>query len=89
MLYFVHHGARLLEEWEAMLCALLTNKLKTPMCESFNKRHGVWQVRVYHDNTGASPSWYLEELRVRRAGSSGEWTVFPCQRWLAVDEEDG
>ncbi|GAB4821886.1 hypothetical protein N2152v2_008932 [Parachlorella kessleri] len=46
-------------------------------------------VRVYHDNTGTSPSWYLEELRVRRAASNGEWTVFPCQRWLAVDVEDG
>ena len=46
------------------------------------------QVRVYHDNTGPTPSWFLEEVRVRRAGIA-DWAVFPCQRWLAVDQEDG
>lgn len=47
------------------------------------------QVRVYHDSSGPSPAWFLEEVRVRRAGGDGHWTLFPCGRWLAVDQEDG
>lgn len=78
------------------------------------------QVRVFHDNSGPSPAWFLEEIRIRRAagagsssrsgaeeraatgglgdspgpgaggrGGAGGWTVFPCGRWLALDQDDG
>ncbi len=57
-------------------------------CTACNPCPRCRQVRVYHDNSGQSPSWFLEEVRVRRTGS-GSWTAFPCQRWLAVDEDDG
>ena len=46
------------------------------------------QVRVYHDSTGASPSWFLEAVRVRGEGER-HWTTFVCGRWLAVGRDDG
>lgn len=49
----------------------------------------AWQVRVFHNNAGAAPEWFLENVRVRRQGGDGRWTVFPCGRWLAVNEDDG
>ena len=55
------------------------------------------KVRMYHDNSGASPGWFLEEVRIRRRGegastrahAADKWTVFPCGRWLAADQDDG
>ena len=49
--------------------------------------HAMLQVRVFHDSSGPSPAWFLSEVRVRRPGAC--WTVFPCGRWLAVDQDDG
>lgn len=46
------------------------------------------QVRVYHSNAGAHPAWFLEEVRVRRQDDP-RWTIFPCNRWLAVHQDDG
>lgn len=49
-----------------------------------------WQARVFHNNAGASPAWFLEEVRVRRqGGGDARWTRFPCGRWLAVHQDDG
>ena len=45
------------------------------------------QVRVYHNNEGPSPAWFLQEVRVRPQGRA-TWTTFPCRRWLAVDQDD-
>lgn len=47
------------------------------------------QVRVFHNNAGATPEWFLDSVRVRRQSDDGRWTVFPCSRWLAVNEDDG
>ena len=43
---------------------------------------------MFHNNAGASPAWYLAEVRARRQGDAA-WTAFPCARWLAVHEDDG
>eukprot|EP00854_Cymbomonas_tetramitiformis_P004275 gene4275-5262_t len=42
---------------------------------------------IGHDNTGDGPGWHLAEVRVTVEGSAKE-TLFPCQRWLDVGEED-
>ncbi|PRW59715.1 lipoxygenase homology domain-containing 1 isoform A [Chlorella sorokiniana] len=47
------------------------------------------KVRVFHNNAGGAPEWFLESVRVRRQGGDGRWTGFPCSRWLAVNEDDG
>ncbi|XP_068279481.1 lipoxygenase homology domain-containing protein 1 [Nyctibius grandis] len=46
------------------------------------------KVRIRHDNSGASPSWFLERVEIVDLKESTTY-YFPCQRWLAVEEDDG
>ena len=45
-------------------------------------------IKVWHDNTGRRPDWFLEWVRIRKKGARN-WTVFPCQRWLSTHLDDG
>lgn len=45
-------------------------------------------VRIWHDNTGEDPSWYLLRVMVHDVQSDVK-TWFICDRWLAVEEDDG
>ncbi|XP_062369972.1 lipoxygenase homology domain-containing protein 1 [Cinclus cinclus] len=46
------------------------------------------KLRIRHDNTGASPSWFLDRVEIVDLKESTTY-YFPCQRWLAVEEDDG
>uniref|UniRef100_A0A8C3Y5S1 Lipoxygenase homology domains 1 n=1 Tax=Catharus ustulatus TaxID=91951 RepID=A0A8C3Y5S1_CATUS len=46
------------------------------------------KLRIRHDNTGTSPSWFLERVEIVDLKESITY-YFPCQRWLAVEEDDG
>ncbi|KAG7317727.1 hypothetical protein KOW79_018762, partial [Hemibagrus wyckioides] len=48
----------------------------------------VWQVCVWHDGGGMSPSWFLKHVMVKDIEDGSTWT-FLAQCWLAVDEGDG
>ena len=47
-------------------------------------------IRVWHDNTGqgASGSWFLKYIIVRDLQTMEKFH-FICQRWLAVEKDDG
>ncbi|KAM4615981.1 lipoxygenase homology domain-containing protein 1 [Polymixia lowei] len=46
------------------------------------------KLRIRHDNTDSYSSWYLD--RVEIVDTKDDTTYyFPCNRWLAVDEDDG
>jgi polycystin 1L2 len=45
-------------------------------------------VRIWHDNSGDSPSWYLNRILVRDVQTDRK-TWFLCDQWLAVEEGDG
>ena len=45
-------------------------------------------VRVWHDNSGPSPSWHLYQIVVRHVATNKKW-FFICNRWLAVEKDDG
>lgn len=45
-------------------------------------------VIIGHDNSGAGPGWFLDRVDVE-CPSIGMKQVFPCDRWLARDEDDG
>ena len=45
-------------------------------------------VRVWHDNSGDSPTWYLNRILVRDVQTNKK-TWFLCDQWLAVEEDDG
>ena len=48
----------------------------------------IQRVHVEHDNTGAGPGWFLHQVTVEDI-DKGHMYEFPCDRWLAKDEDDG
>lgn len=48
----------------------------------------IQQLRVWHNNAGTDPSWFVSRILVRDLQT--EKTVwFICDRWLAVEKDDG
>ncbi|KAK7111719.1 hypothetical protein V1264_011307 [Littorina saxatilis] len=47
-------------------------------------------MRIWHDNSGKGKqkSWYLDQIQVTDL-QTGEKSIFLCDRWLAVEEDDG
>ncbi|CAG09588.1 unnamed protein product, partial [Tetraodon nigroviridis] len=46
------------------------------------------KVRVWHDNKGPAPGWHLDYIDVRDE-TMDQTFRFPCDRWLAKNEDDG
>ena len=46
------------------------------------------KILVWHNNGGISPSWYLSRVAVRDLITGHKW-YFICERWFAVEEDDG
>ena len=57
---------------------LITNESLGPLKE----------IILEHDNSGRSPSWFVEGVTIRDRQTEEQWT-FPINRWLAVEKEDG
>eukprot|EP00794_Sanderia_malayensis_P016965 gene16965-18674_t len=52
----------------------------------------IEKIRIGHDNKGFTPGWHLEKVEIRRLNEDGAGSTtftFPCNRWLAKDEDDG
>lgn len=47
-----------------------------------------YKIRVWHDNSGTFAGWHLDKIDMQSMGSKTRYT-FPCDRWLAEDEDDG
>lgn len=37
------------------------------------------RLRIWHDNTGRHPDWFLVDITVRKKGAK-DWETFPCNR---------
>lgn len=48
----------------------------------------IKSLRVWHDNHGLSPAWFLKRVLVRDLQSDA-CSVLICERWFALDEDDG
>ena len=46
------------------------------------------EITLEHDNSGDNPSWFVETLVIRDRQTEERW-VFPINRWLALEKEDG
>uniref|UniRef100_A0A3Q0R7C3 Lipoxygenase homology PLAT domains 1 n=1 Tax=Amphilophus citrinellus TaxID=61819 RepID=A0A3Q0R7C3_AMPCI len=46
------------------------------------------KIRVWHDNKGPAPGWHLEYIDVKDEAMDNTFR-FPCDRWLAKNEDDG
>uniref|UniRef100_A0A8C3VXY3 Polycystin family receptor for egg jelly n=1 Tax=Catagonus wagneri TaxID=51154 RepID=A0A8C3VXY3_9CETA len=44
----------------------------------------IHAIRVWHNNEGRSPSWYLSRIKVENLFSRHIW-LFMCREWLSVD----
>lgn len=48
----------------------------------------IKSLTIWHDNYGLSPEWFLKRVVVRDLQSEAV-TIFICERWFALDEDDG
>ncbi|XP_030048769.1 lipoxygenase homology domain-containing protein 1 [Microcaecilia unicolor] len=46
------------------------------------------KLRICHDNSGVNAAWFLDRVEIVDCKDNITY-FFPCQRWLAVDEDDG
>ena len=44
-------------------------------------------LRVWHDNKGFKPGWFLDSIEVVEDDTNNRF-MFPCKRWLAKSEDD-
>uniref|UniRef100_UPI00398F81D5 polycystin-1-like protein 2 n=1 Tax=Pristiophorus japonicus TaxID=55135 RepID=UPI00398F81D5 len=47
----------------------------------------VQSIRLWHDNSGSSPSWYVNRVTVLDVETDQRW-CFLCNSWLAIDVGD-
>ncbi|NWY61030.1 PKDRE protein, partial [Chionis minor] len=47
----------------------------------------IYSFRVWHNNKGPSPSWFLSRAKVENMSSRKTW-FFMCRKWLALDKGD-
>ncbi|XP_009693821.1 PREDICTED: polycystic kidney disease and receptor for egg jelly-related protein-like, partial [Cariama cristata] len=59
-------------------CFLLTTKKDLGDIRSF---------RIWHNNKGPSPSWFLSRAKVEDMATSKTW-FFMCRQWLSLDKGD-
>ncbi|XP_078351521.1 polycystin family receptor for egg jelly-like isoform X1 [Oculina patagonica] len=46
------------------------------------------EIALEHDNSGEDPSSFIETVTIRNRQTEEQW-VFPINRWLALDKDDG
>ena len=46
------------------------------------------KLLIGHDGAGIGSGWYIDSVTIG-IESLGKHIVFPCNRWLATDEDDG
>ncbi|CAF2130421.1 unnamed protein product [Rotaria magnacalcarata] len=49
----------------------------------------IRKIRIGHDNTGVDSGWYLDKVVIYQEDQSYGPLTFICDRWLAVNEDDG
>jgi lipoxygenase homology domain-containing protein 1 len=50
---------------------------------------GLKKVRIGHNGRKAGAGWFLDKVIIKQEGNSKYDQTFNCNRWLAVDEDDG
>lgn len=47
------------------------------------------KIRIGHDGKNAGAGWFLDKVVIKQDGTDKFNQVFECNRWLAIDEDDG
>ncbi|XP_051474339.1 polycystin family receptor for egg jelly [Apus apus] len=74
--------------------------LRHPRCQSFQKGSidcfllttktdlgDICSFRVWHNNKGPSPSWFLSRAKVENISTGKTW-FFMCRKWLSLEKGD-
>ena len=48
----------------------------------------ITHIKIWHDNSGKNPSWFLRQVVIRDIKNDAKW-FFVNNRWLAVEKDDG
>ena len=48
----------------------------------------ITEITLAHDNSGENPSWFAETVVIKDRQTEERW-MFPINRWLAVEKDDG
>ncbi|KFV03612.1 Polycystic kidney disease and receptor for egg jelly-related protein, partial [Tauraco erythrolophus] len=48
----------------------------------------ICSLRVWHNNKGSSPSWFLSRAKVENMSTRKTW-FFMCRKWLSLEKGDG
>ncbi|XP_067859553.1 polycystin-1 [Heptranchias perlo] len=51
-----------------------------------NSLGNIWKIRVWHDNKGLTPSWYLQHVIIKDLQTNNSY-YFLVNDWLAVDND--
>ncbi|XP_066489046.1 polycystin family receptor for egg jelly [Tiliqua scincoides] len=62
--------------------------IDTFLLTSKNNLGDVYSFRVWHNNGGLSPKWFLSRVKVENIYTKQSW-MFICQKWLALEKGDG
>ncbi|EDV28218.1 uncharacterized protein TRIADDRAFT_53596 [Trichoplax adhaerens] len=77
---------RLLKDFNRPL--LQTRDIDTMILTCSQDLGSINYIRLYHDNSGLSPSWFLSRIIIKDLQTNEQY-CFICNKWLAVDAEDG
>ncbi|XP_053109632.1 polycystin family receptor for egg jelly-like [Hemicordylus capensis] len=47
----------------------------------------ICSLRIWHNNRGSSPSWYLSRIKVQNVHTKQSW-LFICRKWFSLEKED-
>ncbi|XP_031571405.1 polycystic kidney disease protein 1-like 2 isoform X3 [Actinia tenebrosa] len=58
------------------------------MCPTAKALGDLNHIRIWHDNSGDHPAWFLRQIVVRDIQTDTK-CFFICNKWLAIEKEDG
>lgn len=66
---------------------LLRGGTDTVLLTTKNYLGDIYALRVWHNNAGSSPDWFLSRVKVENMYTREYW-LFICRKWLALGKKD-
>uniref|UniRef100_A0A8C8RF24 Polycystin family receptor for egg jelly n=1 Tax=Pelusios castaneus TaxID=367368 RepID=A0A8C8RF24_9SAUR len=67
--------------------SFLRGGMDTFLLTTKNDLGDIYSLRVWHNNRGSSPNWFLSRVKVENMYTKEFW-LFICRKWLALDKDD-
>ncbi|XP_062991094.1 polycystin family receptor for egg jelly [Elgaria multicarinata webbii] len=66
----------------------LRGAINTFLLTTKNDLGDIYCFRVWHNNVGSSPNWFLSRIKVENIYTKQSW-MFMCRKWFAFDKDNG